>query len=113
VSPNKTLHLEDEQSDDNINLFNVFSKGIGHGLLFLNTAHYLNKHLSEEESFVYWREFSKFYLSFFVTIQNLDTVDISKIKVELPTDELNRFNKSNPRSKPRGISLEKLQLLLV
>jgi len=51
VSPNKTLHLEGEQSDDNINLFNMFSKGIGHGLLFLNTAHYLNKHLSEEERY--------------------------------------------------------------
>ena len=99
VSPNKTLHLEGEQSDDNINLFNMFSKGTGHGLLFLNTAHYLNKHLSEEESFVYWREFSKFYLSFFVTMQNLDAVDISKIKVELPTDELNRFIKTAPLMK--------------
>ncbi len=99
VSPNKTLHLEDEQSDDNINLFNVFSKGVGHGLLFLNTAHYFNKHLSEEESFIYWREFSKIYLSLFVIIQNLDTVDISKIKVELPTDELNRFIKTAPLMK--------------
>ena len=99
VSPNKTLHLEGEQSDDNINLFNVFSKGSGHGLLFLNTANYLNEHLSEEESLVYWREFSKFYLSFFVTIQNLDTVDISKIKVELPTDGLNRFIKTAPLMK--------------
>ena len=99
VSPNKILHLEGEQSDNNINLFNVFAKGIGHGLLFLNTANYLNEHLSEEESFVYWREFSRFYLSLFVTIQNLDTVDVSKIKVELPSDELNRFIKTAPLMK--------------
>jgi SNF2 family DNA or RNA helicase len=99
VSPNKTLHLEGEQSNDNINLFNAFAKGFGHGLLFLNTDNYLNEHLAEEESLVYWREFSRLYLSLFVTIPNLDTIDILKIKIELPTDELNRFITTAPLMK--------------
>ena len=99
VSPNKTLHLEGESSDDSIGLFNAFSLGVGHGLLFLNTDDYLSKYLSEEESLLYWRGFSKFYLSLFVTIQNLDTVDPAKIKIELPTDDLNRFIKAAPLMK--------------
>ena len=101
VSPQKKLYLEgDFISNDASNLYKAFTRGIGHGLLFLDIIN-LDLLELENESFSYWKNFVGLYLSRFSTIADLDSRNISEnpIYIEFPESELNRLLLAIPPTK--------------
>lgn len=100
VSPNKILYLEEThlkeghlersgevQLDKSSDLAKAFMRGSGYGLLFLNRGNTENtrnieKSEDTEESILYWQEFCRLYLSRFVAIPDLDSIELSTIKLD-------------------------------
>lgn len=97
VSPHRRLHLGNGL-DQYHDLKDAFDKGSGHGLLFLDTA---NGAYSESETFAYWKDFARLYLSLFSATPNLDQIDFKQdpIEIEFPEDDLNRLLAMAPAAK--------------
>ncbi len=98
VSPHRRLHLDSNDLDQYHDLKNAFDKGSGHGLLFLDTA---SGAYSENETFAYWKDFVRLYLSLFSATPNLDQLDLKQnpIEIEFPEDDLSRFLAMTPVAK--------------
>ncbi len=90
ISPNRRLYLEVNGQNNFSDLEAALSRGPGYGLLFLDTA---RNGYSEEESFAYWKDFCRLYLSLFSATPNLDRIDFKhqSIEIDLPEDDLERF----------------------
>ncbi len=91
VSPHGKLYLEvDRNLSEYADLCDAFARGNGHGLLFLDIA---DAHITEEESFAYWKDFMRLYISLFAAIPNLEQHNFFKypINIELQKDDLKRF----------------------
>ena len=97
ISPSGSIRIEGDPAENQAALVKAFLWGPGHGLLFLDGA-------SVEaggESFAYWRDFARLYLSEFIGVPDLQTRDIKKkpVQIELPKDDLNRFLRTVPSMK--------------
>ncbi|MFA4888220.1 MAG: DEAD/DEAH box helicase [Candidatus Omnitrophota bacterium] len=90
ISPSKRLYVEGRDLEKYQGLSAAFSKGPGHGLLFLDVA---NGVFTEEPAFAFWKDFSRLYLSLFAATPNLERHDLAKepIHIEIPDEDLNRF----------------------
>ena len=89
-SPHKRLYIEGSDLEKHPDLSKAFSKGSGHGLLFLDIA---NNLFTEEPAFAFWKDFTRTYISLFTAIPDLEGRDISKnqISLDIPDEELSRF----------------------
>lgn len=97
LSPSKRLYLDGD--GDNVGqhptLTEAFQRGSGHGLLYLDIAAGL---FTEQESFVYWKDFARRYLSLFAATPNLEQRDLGNdpIAIPIPEDELYRREATAP-----------------
>ena len=99
VSPLRNLHIEgDHSSSDCTDLYNAFTRGSGHGLLFLDIA---TETIIEEESISYWRDFTRLYLSLFTAIPELNQRDLRQnpVIIALPQEDLARLLLTVPAMK--------------
>lgn len=98
LSPNKNLFLEGDDLNKFPSLVAAFDHGVGHGLLFLDTA--MDK-ISEQDEFLYWKDFARLYLALFAATPNLELIELKKdpIKVILPLDDLSRLLMTKPPMK--------------
>lgn len=111
VSPTGGIYLEGaESSKSSESLIKAFARGSGFGLLALDswrplenanpTAEAISKRTAETisnptepESFAYWKDFVRIYLSLFAATPALENRDLEKhpIRIPFPDDEENRF----------------------
>ena len=98
VSPHQRLHLEGDDFEKYSDLKNAFSEGSGCGLLFLDFA---QTNLFEDETFVYWKDFARLYLSLFAATPNLDQLDLKKnpIEIKLSDEDVDRLLATVPAAK--------------
>lgn len=98
LSPSKRLYVEGDDLEKYHDLSVAFSKGSGHGLLFLDIV---NDAFTEESAFAFWKDFSRLYLSLFAATPNLEKYVLSKdpIHIEIPDEDLHRFLLSVPPMK--------------
>lgn len=89
LSPGKRLFIDGDNLDQYPTQTEAFQRGSGHGLLYLDIAAGL---FAEQESFVYWKDFARRYLSLFAAAPNLEQRDLSNdpITIPIPEDELYR-----------------------
>lgn len=90
LSPHKRLYVEGDDLEQSSNLVAAFQRGSGYGLLFLDTA---SESFTEQESFVYWKDFARRYLALFAATPSLEQHDIAKnpITLAIPDEDLNRW----------------------
>ncbi len=98
LSPGRRLCVEGEDLEKHKDLAAAFSRGAGHGLLFLDTA---KESFTEEPAFAFWKDFARGYLSLFSATPGLDQHDFSKdrIHVAIPGDDLGHFLLTAPPMK--------------
>ncbi|MDH4468347.1 MAG: DEAD/DEAH box helicase [Bacteriovoracaceae bacterium] len=99
VSPSKRLFIESSELEALDDLMAYFAKGSGHGLLALDT--WADRVAVENETFAYWKDFARLYLSLFSSLPNLEQIDLKKNppSIEFPKDDLNQFLAVAPMTK--------------
>ena len=98
LSPGGQLYIEREDLGRYPALSTAFSKGSGHGLLFLDGS---SDAFTEEAVFAFWKDFARAYLSLFAAEPNLESHDFSKanLHIDIPDEDLDRFLLSAPPMK--------------
>ncbi|MFH1158866.1 MAG: SNF2-related protein, partial [Pseudomonadota bacterium] len=83
VSPQGKLNLEDAGGELE-GLRKAFTRGSGHGLLFLDTA---AAELTEDTVFAYWKDFARLYLSLFAAAPDLEDRDLAQSPLSIALQE--------------------------
>lgn len=90
LSPNSRIFLEGAEHKSLHELAEAFKTSSGYGLLHLDV---LDDPLTNEPSFIYWKEFARLFLSSFAATPGLDQRDlrVSPLDIELAEEDLNRL----------------------
>jgi len=90
LSPNKRLYVDGDDLGQYPKLVEAFQRGAGHGLLYLDIA---ADAFAAQDSFVYWRDVARSYLSLFAATPNLEQRDLKSepLVLPVPADELFRW----------------------
>ncbi|MBF0216328.1 MAG: DEAD/DEAH box helicase [Candidatus Omnitrophica bacterium] len=98
LSPGRRLYVEGDDLWLYKELAAAFSKGSGHGLLYLDGA---GGSYTEDPAFAFWKDFARRYLSLFSATPDMDTPGAfdRHALVELPDEDLGQFFRMVPPMK--------------
>ena len=92
LCPNKKLLIDNSILEIDVNLHNSFLLGTGHGLLHLER---LSQSI-DEESLIYWRDFTRLYLSVFLTRNDHSSSIEDVVEIDLPKEDILYFLQKIP-----------------
>ncbi|MBF0292710.1 MAG: DEAD/DEAH box helicase [Nitrospinae bacterium] len=98
LSPHKKLYIEGDDLEKHPDLVRAFQRGSGHGLLALDVGSGL---VTEQDTFAYWKDFARLYLSLFASTPNLENheLTIAPIHIEPHPDDTSRMLMTVPPMK--------------